>query len=70
MSDMIKIIVNGSEVLVLFDTSIERVLQQGEMAVGRFIVVVNGGVVPKSLYENTTLNQGDVLDTIAAISGG
>ena len=70
MSDMIQIIVNGSKVSVLFDTSIENVLQQGEMSVGRFIVVANGDVVPKSLYANTALNQGDVFETIAAISGG
>ena len=70
MSEMIQIIFNGTKVLVLFGASVETVLQQGDPVKGNFLVVINGEVVPKSLYARTTVKQGDEFETIVAISGG
>lgn len=70
MSEMIQIILNGTKVLVLFATSVEDVLKQNGPMKGNFLVVLNGEVIPKSLYATTTVKQGDEFETIVAISGG
>jgi thiamine biosynthesis protein ThiS len=70
MSDMIQIIFNGTQTSVLLATSVEHILQQGEQSEGKFLAVLNGEIIPKSLYASTTFKQGDEFETIVAISGG
>jgi len=70
MSDKVQIIFNGVPTSVLLPLTVAEILQQGQPLAGKFLAVLNGDVVPKSLYESTALNQGDEFETIVAISGG
>jgi len=69
----ITIKVNGRETTLEIQSdrplSIDDYIQQTEIS-GRFIVVVNGVLLPKSYYATAIIKDGDALDIISPISGG
>lgn len=69
MTDTIRISVNGKTTEVRKNTNVLNFLRR-ENINGRFLVVLNDEVIPKSAYENTLLNSGDKLDIMSPISGG
>ena len=69
MSDSIEISVNGVSSTIRKETMVENFLRR-ENVEGRFLVVLNDEIVPKSAYESTQLNTGDRLDIMSPISGG
>lgn len=69
MSDSIEITVNGVRCEINHHSMIVDYLQQHKIE-GRFLVMVNDEVLPKSAYQFTALKFGDRLDIISPISGG
>lgn len=70
MSEMIQFLFNNSQTSVLLNTTVDSLLQQQKAIKGIFLVVINGDIIPKQLYPQTTVKHGDELDIIVAISGG
>lgn len=73
VSNQLTIKVNGVE--TSFDIegdeglSINDYILSAEVA-GRFVMVINDEMVPKSAYATALLRDGDTLDIISPISGG
>jgi len=61
---------NGDKVAVESDTNVSQFLQQQEIIDGRFVVVLNDEIVPKSEYKEATVSNGDVLEIMSPITGG
>lgn len=69
VSNQLTIKVNGVETSFDHEQSVNDYILKADIS-GRFIVVVNGEVVPKSTYAITLLNTGDKLDIVSPVSGG
>ncbi|PHS70279.1 MAG: thiamine biosynthesis protein ThiS [Methylophaga sp.] len=67
---IIELTFNGEMITVVAAISMEIFLQDHDISTGRFVVVVNDEMVPKSQYSVTILNNGDVIDILSPISGG
>jgi sulfur carrier protein len=61
---------NGDELAVENGISIELFLAKQEIIDGRFVVVLNDEIVPKSAYKQATVSNGDVLEIMSPITGG
>jgi len=61
---------NGDELAVENGMSIELFLAKQEIIDGRFVVVLNDEIVPKSAYKQATVSNGDVLEIMSPITGG
>jgi len=61
---------NGDELAVENGMSIELFLAKQEVIDGRFVVVLNDEIVPKSAYKQATVSNGDVLEIMSPITGG
>ena len=68
-SDNFNIKVNAENKLIKVGTTISKLLSDMEVN-GRFLVVVNDEIIPKSAHDNTQLNVNDSVDIMSAISGG
>lgn len=66
---MIEISLNGSSSEIRKNTMVTGFLHRENIS-GRFLVVINDEVIPKSKHESTLLNHGDRLDIMSPISGG
>lgn len=70
MSNKIDITFNGEASTIDEDITVASFLAEQSLSNGRFIVVINDEIVTSSAYDNTTIQAGDALDTIAPITGG
>jgi sulfur carrier protein len=61
---------NGDEIAVESGTNIAQFLQQQEIIDGRFVVVINDEIVPKSEYSGVVIANGDALEIMSPITGG
>jgi sulfur carrier protein len=61
---------NGDNLAVENGMSIELFLAKQEIIDGRFVVVLNDEIVPKSEYKQATVSNGDVLEIMSPITGG
>ena len=65
----IGIILNGSEIL-LKSNSLKELVDSLNLLEARFAVEINREIVPKSLIDNYTLNDKDVVEIVIAVGGG
>lgn len=65
-------LVNGKELSIqnLSQKNISSVLIFFEISIGTVAVEKNGEIVPKDLYETTTLDESDKLEIIKFVGGG
>ncbi|WP_273151327.1 sulfur carrier protein ThiS [Methylophaga thiooxydans] len=61
---------NGESMDAAEMSSVADLIEQKNMTGGRFVVVVNDEVVPKSSWAQTSINAGDKVDIMSPISGG
>lgn len=64
------IIVNGKEINLTKDTSVEEYLEQNRYQVKRIAVELNGDILPKYSYSDTMLKDGDRLEVVTFVGGG
>lgn len=67
---MIQLSVNGQMRRLEPGASLDRLLQEMELAGKRIAVERNGEIVPRSRYAETRLAEGDSLEIVAAVGGG
>lgn len=60
---------NGEAVAIEQSQTVADFLQQQQVG-GRFVVVINEEVVPKSNWDDTLIQPGDRLEIMSPISGG
>ena len=65
-----KVYLNDQEVHLESQTSVELLLKDNGVRNGGTAIALNGEVVPKSNWSETTLNDGDKLVVITATAGG
>lgn len=65
-----KVHVNGEELELEGQTSIQALLEKLDMTHGRVAVEVNADIVPRSLHNQHLLNDGDRVEIVHAIGGG
>lgn len=70
MSNTTNINFNGDNLAIESSLSVSRFLQLQSIQDGRFLIVINDEVVPKSLYDTTLLATGDAIDILSPITGG
>lgn len=61
---------NGDDLAVETGINVSRFLQQQAIGDGRFVVVINDEIVPKSEYDSAVIVTGDALDIMSPITGG
>lgn len=69
MSDWIDIRVNDVDLKIQRNSMLADYLQRHQIN-GRFLVLCNSKIVPKSAHALTALQPGDVLEIVSPISGG
>ena len=62
--------VNGAEHTFPAPTCVTDVVARLALHGKRIAVERNGAIVPKSLYEDTVLAAGDLLEVVVAVGGG
>jgi thiamine biosynthesis protein ThiS len=66
----ISVIFNGEKLSELEPCLITEFIEIQQLAVRRFVVVINDEMVPQQLWETTWLRNGDRIDIFSPISGG
>jgi sulfur carrier protein len=61
---------NGDELAVETGINVSQFLQLQEIVEGRFVVVINDEIVPKSEYDSAVISAGDALEIMSPITGG
>jgi sulfur carrier protein len=61
---------NGESVAIDANQTVADILQQQNVVNGRFVVVINDEVVPKSNWGDRHIAAGDQLEIMSPISGG
>jgi sulfur carrier protein len=69
MSEQIEITLNGQNSFLNANSTVAEFITQHDLS-GRFLLVVNDEIVPRSTYADTRLNHGDRIDVMSPISGG
>lgn len=64
------IVVNDKAILLESPVSLTEALQMAEQAEGRYVVVLNDTLVPRSEHQSAMVRPGDKLEIIAPMSGG
>lgn len=67
---MIQITVNNETHQVPQHTTLTGLLEHLQLQGKRIAIEMNGDIVPKSQYANTTLTQGAMLEIVVAVGGG
>ena len=67
---MITLLVNGNTRSAPPDSNVTWLLESLELAGKRVAVERNGEIVPRSLYDATSLADGDQLEIVVAVGGG
>ncbi len=62
--------INGTESEVADNVTIQGLLSARKLTGAAIIVEVNGAIIARELWENTTLNPDDSLEIIRMIGGG
>ena len=65
-----QITVNGEKVQMVQGQSVEDILKNKDLLGKRMAVEYNGCILPRSLYEQTMLSEGDELEIVMAVGGG
>ena len=61
--------VNGND-LDVAGQSVSQYLDQANFNIGRIVVEINEEIVPKATYDETILNDGDIVEVISFVGGG
>ena len=61
--------VNGND-LDVAGQSVSQYLDQANFNIGRVVVEINEEIVPKATYDETILNDGDIVEVISFVGGG
>ena len=64
------IVVNGNPREVEPQTSLQQLLEILEIGKGRIAIEHNGEIVPRTLFQQTILQNDDSLEIVQAIGGG
>ena len=64
------IIVNGKEINLTEDTTVAEYLEQNQYQVKRIAVELNEEILPKYLYSETRLKDGDSMEIVTFVGGG
>ncbi len=67
---MITIILNGNNKQINSNTSISQLLENLNLSGKRLAVEINQQIVPRSEFNNLTLNEQDNVEIVQAIGGG
>jgi sulfur carrier protein len=62
--------INGDSKDLNDDCSVHQLIQQLDLADKRIAVELNGEIVPRSQFPETTLNADDRIEIVQAIGGG
>ncbi len=68
--EIMDIVVNGAAQEVAPATSLQQLIDFLKLGDGKIAIEVNGEIVPRSLFHQTILQQGDKLEIVQAIGGG
>ncbi len=52
------------------NVSVQEYLEKANYNLLRVAVEINGEIVPKSMYENTILKDGDTVEVVSFVGGG
>lgn len=64
------ITVNGKETEAKLPVTAEEYLTENGYRISRIAVELNGEILPKRLYAETILRDGDVLEVVSFVGGG
>ena len=64
------IIVNGKEINLTGDTTVAEYLEQNNYQTNRIVVELNEEILPKYLYSETRLKDGDSMEIVTFVGGG
>ena len=64
------IIVNGKEINLTEDTTVAEYLEQNNYQTNRIVVELNEEILPKYLYSETRLKDGDRMEIVTFVGGG
>jgi len=67
---MIIIVLNGNNKQLDSNTNVTQLLQILDLSEKRLAVELNQEIVPRSLFDKTTLNDQDQVEIVQAIGGG
>ena len=67
---MIQVTVNGAAHRFEAPLNLRAVLEKLEMAVKKIAVEKNGAIIPRSLHQETLVENGDALEIVVAVGGG
>jgi sulfur carrier protein len=68
-SGVIEILLNGESRMIAANLSVAELLQQLACQ-GRFVVAMNGALLPRADYVSTALRSDDRVDILTPIAGG
>ncbi|NQV70135.1 MAG: sulfur carrier protein ThiS [Pseudohongiella sp.] len=64
------IVVNGKPQALEAQTNLQQLLENLQLGQGRIAIELNGEIVPRSLFQQTILQNDDSLEIVQAIGGG
>ena len=67
---MITVILNGEEKDLKPETNLRQAIELWGLEENAFALAINSEFVPKSFYDNTTLNSGDQVELLVPMQGG
>ncbi len=67
---MLTLSLNGDKMNLQQPDSLSQLLEKQGYQAQKIAVAINGEFVPRSLYEQTSVNDGDQIDVIQAVGGG
>lgn len=62
--------VNGEQVMLDDGTTVAELVAGRTSQARRVAVAINGDVVTRSAWTETTVNEGDAIEVLAAVAGG
>lgn len=62
--------INGESVDIQGVQTVADLIEQQQLTMRRFVIVLNDEIVPKSSWSDTQINRGDQIDIMSPISGG
>jgi len=65
-----KLTVNGEEFIFLSGNTVRQLLEQLQLADRPVAVERNGSIVSHSIFDQTELNEGDILEIVTLVGGG
>ena len=62
--------INGTEHKLTNPSKLTHILEERNCIIDRVAVELNGEIVPKSEFQNTTITDGDRLEIVSFVGGG